>query len=171
MRDEEGTREEELNLTAEQQELNIRDESFTYNHINNITSCSRSTTHITQSGAIHPAVARYNKFQLKHDYTPLTKYTTGLNQAEQRMQPRKDENDQEEMIRAEQHPGQAEMIQAEQNTGQPGQMQPTGQAEPMLPIDASGQAEMSRAEHQQKCQAEGTRTEHHSCLTGQMMPS
>ena len=68
MRDEEGTREEELNLTAEQQELNIRDESFTYNHINNITSCSRSTTHITQSGAIHPAVARYNKFQLKHDY-------------------------------------------------------------------------------------------------------
>ena len=41
------------------------------------------------------------------------------------------------------------MIQAEQNIGQPGQMQPTGQAEPLQRRkDERGQAEMIRAEQQ-----------------------
>ena len=57
---EESSREGELNQTAEQLELNTRAENIAYNHNQIIYSCSRSTTPITQTGAIHSAVARYS---------------------------------------------------------------------------------------------------------------
>ena len=58
MRDEESIREGELNLTAEQPELNTSAENITFNHNLNISKCSRSTTPIAQTGAILPALAR-----------------------------------------------------------------------------------------------------------------
>jgi hypothetical protein len=137
------TRGEELNLTAGQRELITRDRSFNNTLTNNFTSSSRSTIPITQSGAIHPAVARYNKFQLTHDYMPLTEYTTGFNQ--------------KEMLQAEQDQGQAEKIQAEQNQGQQEQMQPICQADPLQQTDESGQAEMSRAELNYKAKLKGSK--------------
>ena len=77
----------------EQGELNLGEDIPFNNITSNISTCSQSTTTITQSAAILAAVARYDKFQLYPDYVlMLTHYNPGnrdteRGQAEQRCSP------------------------------------------------------------------------------------
>jgi hypothetical protein len=134
-----------LNQNAEQRKLTSRDESSNFNPNIRNTSCSRSTFSITQSGAIHPAVARYKEFQLNYDNSVLTQYTTGLDRAEHRAQAKEDQmrEGQAEMLQTD---SPAKRIQAEHQRCPSSSVQPRDQAEQMLQ-DAS-QSERVRAEHQ-----------------------